>query len=139
MGGSMAGERAAAGCADYSVSKAAALHVVRIGAHELAGTGIRVNAISPGMIKTEEGMAAQIHTTHAKNGVMLYHDQVSPLRRPGLPEEVAAVALFLASDDASFVNGEVVHVDGGFGAMFGTPPGKKFFFSMPQASVAAKL
>jgi NAD(P)-dependent dehydrogenase (short-subunit alcohol dehydrogenase family) len=82
-----------------------------VAANELYGTGVRVNAILPGLIETEatKGLfdAAKARGAASKLG------HVNPLKRPGQPEEIAAMAAFLASEDASYVNGQSIAVDGG--------------------------
>jgi len=104
----IAAERANPRTVAYASSKAAALQMARVLAIELAPFGIRVNAISPGPIEgpltdrtlTPEGRAARI--------------QATPLHRLGQPEEIVDAVVFLASDAASFITGELLHVDGGF-------------------------
>jgi NAD(P)-dependent dehydrogenase (short-subunit alcohol dehydrogenase family) len=108
---SVAGLRANAGGHPYSASKAGVISLVQTAANSLSGTGVRVNAICPGLIET--GMTrplferARAHGTEAKIG------QLNPLQRAGEPREIAAMALFLASDEASYVNGQALAVDGG--------------------------
>src|SRR5437588_49063 len=108
---SVAGLRANAGGNPYSASKAGVISLVQTAANSLYGTGVRVNAICPGLIET--GMTqviferARVRGTHEKIG------QLNPLKRYGNPEEIAAAAAFLASDEASYVNGQAIAVDGG--------------------------
>jgi NAD(P)-dependent dehydrogenase (short-subunit alcohol dehydrogenase family) len=108
---SVAGLRANAGAAAYSASKAGVISLAQTAANSLLGTGVRVNAICPGLIETgmtrETFERARERGTHGKIG------QLNPLQRAGGPEEIAAMALFLASDEASYVNGQAFPVDGG--------------------------
>lgn len=90
-------------CAHYAASKAGLLSITRSLAKELAPYHIRVNAIAPGMIATEMGGTA---------GATL-GDLRIPLGRYGTPEEVAAAAVFLASDAASYVTGATLNLSGG--------------------------
>jgi len=101
---SEAAVRAIPNVGPYSVAKAALTHFTKIVAREYAACGIRCNAVSPGVIDTP--LIA---------GAPLGEDFISgiPLRRLGRPEEIANVVLFLASDLASYVTGEVIVVDGG--------------------------
>jgi NAD(P)-dependent dehydrogenase (short-subunit alcohol dehydrogenase family) len=87
----------------YSASKAALINLTKSMANIFGGKGIRVNAIAPGWINT--GMSTTASTEAAK---------LTPLGRNGRAEEVANVVKFLTSDDASFVNGATVVVDGGY-------------------------
>jgi NAD(P)-dependent dehydrogenase (short-subunit alcohol dehydrogenase family) len=105
---SVGGLQAGPGLGAYCISKAAVIHLTRSLAVELGPRGVRANVIAPGLIETR--MAEALF----KNEVG-YRAYVSanPLRRHGQPEEVAAAALFLASDAGSYVNGEVLVVDGG--------------------------
>ncbi len=108
---SAAGLRANAAGAPYSASKAGVISLAQTAANALFGTGVRVNAICPGLIET--GMTRWLFDAARERGTAGNIGQLNPLRRAGTAEEVAAVALFLASEDASYVNGQVVAVDGG--------------------------
>jgi len=108
---SVAGLRAHAGGPAYSASKAGVINLVQTAAHQLAGTGVRVNAICPGLIET--GMTRPLFELARQRGTSERIGQLNPLRRPGRPEEIARMALFLASDEASYVNGQAIAVDGG--------------------------
>ena len=108
---SVAALRANAGDAAYSASKAAINSLAQVAANELSGTGVRVNAILPGLIETE-GTRALFDAAKAR-GAASRLGQVNPLKRPGQPEEIAAMAAFLASEDASYVNGQAIAIDGG--------------------------
>jgi NAD(P)-dependent dehydrogenase (short-subunit alcohol dehydrogenase family) len=85
--------------------------MVQTTAQQLGGTGIRVNAICPGLIET--GMTKPIFDGARAKGSEGKIGQLNPLRRAGQPIEIAQMALFLASDDASYVNGQAMVVDGG--------------------------
>ncbi len=76
----------------------------------LSGTGVRVNAVCPDLIET--GMTRSIFERARARGTEDKIGQLNPLQRYGNPEEIAAAALFLASDAASYVNGQAVPVDG---------------------------
>ncbi len=108
---SVAGLRANAGGSPYSASKAGVISLVQTAANSLTGTGVRVNAICPGLIET--GMTRPIFDRARERGTAGKIGQLNPLQRPGAPEEIAAMALFLASDEASYVNGQAFAVDGG--------------------------
>lgn len=108
---SVAGLRAGAGPAAYSASKAGLINLVKVSALELAGSNVRVNAICPGL--TETGMTQSVFDYAREAGKIDRVGRLNPLRRGAQPEELAKVALFLASDDASYVNGQAVAVDGG--------------------------
>lgn len=119
---SVAGLRAGGGPAPYSASKAAVINLVRNAACQLAGTGIRVNAICPGLIET--GMTQPIfdmaRAAHKEDRI----GQLNPLKRAGVPDEIARVAVTLVSEDASYLNGEAVVVDGGLSASLPMIPGR---------------
>ena len=108
---SVAALRANAGGSPYSASKAGVISLVQTSANAFYGTGVRVNAICPGLIET--GMTTPIFDHARDRGTEGKLGQLNPLTRPGQPEEIAAMALFLASDDASYVNGQAFPVDGG--------------------------
>jgi len=108
---STAGLRAAAGNAPYSASKAGVVSLAQTAANSLFGTGVRVNAICPGLI--ESGMTRSLFEAARQRGTAGKIGQLNPLQRAGAPEEIAAMALFLASDEASYVNGQAFAVDGG--------------------------
>jgi NAD(P)-dependent dehydrogenase (short-subunit alcohol dehydrogenase family) len=119
---SVAGLRSGAGGPQYSASKAAVVNLVQTSAYQLAGTGIRVNAICPGLIET--GMTQPLFDHARSAGKEKKIGQLNPLRRGGRPEEIAHVALFLASDEASYVNGQAWAVDGGLSASLPFVPGR---------------
>ena len=108
---SVAGLRSGAGGIPYSASKAGVINLVQTCAQQLAGTGIRVNAICPGLIET--GMTKPIFERARERGTEGKIGQLNPLQRGGVPEEIAGAALFLASDDSSYVDGQAIVVDGG--------------------------
>jgi NAD(P)-dependent dehydrogenase (short-subunit alcohol dehydrogenase family) len=108
---SVAGLRGGAGPVPYSASKAGVINLVQTCAQQLAGTGVRVNAICPGLIET--GMTKIIYERARDRGTQDRIGQLNPLRRGGEPEEIAGAALFLASDDSSYVDGHALVVDGG--------------------------
>jgi NAD(P)-dependent dehydrogenase (short-subunit alcohol dehydrogenase family) len=111
---SVAGLRAGAGGPAYSASKAGVIQLVRVAATQLAGANIRVNAICPGLIET--GMTKPLYDMARAAGREGDIGHLNPLRRGGVPDEIAKAALFLASDESSYVNGEAIVVDGGLSA-----------------------
>jgi NAD(P)-dependent dehydrogenase (short-subunit alcohol dehydrogenase family) len=111
---SVAGLRAGAGGPAYSASKAGVISLVEIAATQLAGANIRVNAICPGLIETGMTRPFYEHARAAGKEDRLGH--LNPLKRGGEPGEIAAAALFLASDESSYVNGHALVVDGGLSA-----------------------
>jgi NAD(P)-dependent dehydrogenase (short-subunit alcohol dehydrogenase family) len=108
---SVAGLRSGAGGAAYSASKAGVINLVQNAAQQLGGTNIRVNAICPGLIETE--MTKTIYDVAREKGHGHRIGELNPLRRGGEPVEIARAALFLASDEASYINGQALVVDGG--------------------------
>jgi NAD(P)-dependent dehydrogenase (short-subunit alcohol dehydrogenase family) len=108
---SVAGIRSGAGGPAYSASKAGVINLAAVSAQQLTGTGVRVNAICPGL--TETGMTKPTFDYAKNKGVTHKLGQLNPLRRAAQPDELANVALFLASDLASYVNGQAIAVDGG--------------------------
>jgi len=108
---SVAGLRSGAGGAGYSASKAGVINLVQTAAQQLSGSGIRVNAICPGLIET--GMTKPIYDIARDRGQEHRLGELAPLQRGGQPREIARAALFLASDESSYVNGTVLTVDGG--------------------------
>jgi len=108
---SVAGIRAGAGGPAYSASKAGVINLVKTAAAQLCDSNIRVNAICPGLIET--GMTQGIYDMARAVGKQEMIGQLNPLRRGGEPNEIAQVALFLASDDSSYVNGHALVADGG--------------------------
>jgi meso-butanediol dehydrogenase/(S,S)-butanediol dehydrogenase/diacetyl reductase len=107
---SISGLRASTMRVAYGTSKAAVVHLTKQQAVELGTMGIRVNAVAPGPVETE--MAKQVHTPAIRAD---YADAI-PLGRYGSLEEIAGAIGFLCSPAASYVNGQVLAVDGGFDA-----------------------
>jgi meso-butanediol dehydrogenase / (S,S)-butanediol dehydrogenase / diacetyl reductase len=107
---SISGLRASTLRVAYGTSKAALIHLTRQQAVEYGNAGIRVNAIAPGPVETE--MAKKVHTPAIRAD---YHDTI-PLARYGSLEEIANAVGFLCSPQASYINGQVLAVDGGFDA-----------------------
>ncbi len=108
---SVAGIRSGAGSPAYSASKAGVINLAKVSAQQLSGSNVRVNAICPGL--TETGMTKPTFDYAREAGKMEKVGRLNPLRRGAQPEELAKVAAFLASDDASYVNGQAIAVDGG--------------------------
>jgi NAD(P)-dependent dehydrogenase (short-subunit alcohol dehydrogenase family) len=111
---SVAGLRAGAGGAAYSASKAGVINLVKVAATQMVGANIRVNAIRPGLIET--GMTGPIYDRARAKGQEDRIGHLNPLKRGGEPVEIANAALFLASDESSYVNGQAITVDGGLSA-----------------------
>lgn len=103
---SVVGVTGNAGQANYSASKAGLIGLTKTAAKELASRGITVNAIAPGFIETD--MTATL-SEKARNAML---SQV-PMGRAGQPEDIAAAVAFLASESASYITGQVIHVSGG--------------------------
>ncbi len=111
---SVAGLKAGASGHPYAASKAGVISLVQTTAYSLTGTGVRINAVCPGLIET--GMTKPIFDRAKERGTSDKIGQLNPLKRAGQPHELAATGLFLASDDASYVNGQAIPVDGGLTA-----------------------
>jgi NAD(P)-dependent dehydrogenase (short-subunit alcohol dehydrogenase family) len=108
---SVAGLRSGAGGPAYSASKAGVISLVKTAAQQLTGSNVRVNAICPGLIET--GMTEFVYERARAKGQEGRLGHLNPLKRGGEPGEIAAAALFLASDESSYVNGHALVVDGG--------------------------
>jgi NAD(P)-dependent dehydrogenase (short-subunit alcohol dehydrogenase family) len=111
---SVAGLKSGASGHPYGASKAGVISLVQTTAYSLSGTGVRINAVCPGLIET--GMTKPIFDNAKSRGTDGKIGQLNPLKRAGQPHELAAMGLFLASDDASYVNGQAIPVDGGLTA-----------------------
>lgn len=120
---SVAGINANAGIHAYSASKAGVISLVKTSAYSLAGTGVRVNAICPGIIET--GMTRPTIEKVRAKGREVQMGNLTPLRRIGQPNEIATMALYLASDESSYVNGQAIAVDGGLTASMPYDVGRK--------------
>ena len=107
---SISGLRASTLRVAYGTSKAGLAHLTRQLAVELGELGIRVNAVAPGPVDT--AMAKAVHSPAIRAD---YHDAI-PLNRYGLEEEIAEAIFFLCSDQASYITGQILAVDGGFDA-----------------------
>ena len=108
---SVAGIRSGAGGPAYSASKAGVINLVMVSAQQLCESNVRVNALCPGL--TQTGMTQPIFDHARDTGVQDKLGRLNPLRRAAQPEELAQVALFLASAQSSYVNGQALAVDGG--------------------------
>jgi len=108
---SVAGIRSGAGGPAYSASKAGVISLVKTAAQQLSGSNVRVNAICPGLIET--GMTKFVYERARAKGIEEKLGHLNPLKRGGQPCEIANAALFLASDESSYVNGHALVVDGG--------------------------
>src|SRR5258707_593203 len=111
---SVAGLKSGASGHPYAASKAGVISLVQTTAYSLSGTGVRINAVCPGLIET--GMTKPIFDNARERGTDGKIGQLNPLKRAGQPHELAAMGLFLASADASYVNGQAIPVDGGLTA-----------------------
>ncbi|KZO93103.1 3-oxoacyl-reductase [Calocera viscosa TUFC12733] len=136
---SIAGLRSGAGTIDYSASKAGVNSIAMTSAYQLQRTNIRVNSICPGLIET--GMTTTTFDYARSRGSAAKLGQLNPMGRYGISEgeqfvavaysaladdgaEIAQMALFLASDDASYVNGQNIAVDGGLSSSHPVIPGR---------------
>jgi NAD(P)-dependent dehydrogenase (short-subunit alcohol dehydrogenase family) len=116
---SVAGIRSGAGGNAYSASKAALINFTQTAACDLGGFNVRVNAVCPGLIET--GMTKPVFDYARSAGKEAKLGSRCELRRYGRPEEIAAAILFLASDEASFITGQALAVDGGNTASLNLP------------------
>ncbi|MFZ0930801.1 MAG: SDR family NAD(P)-dependent oxidoreductase [Syntrophobacteraceae bacterium] len=116
---SVAGIRSGAGGNAYSASKAALISFTQTSACDLGGFNIRVNAVCPGLIET--GMTKPVFDFARAKGKFDKLGSRCELRRYGRPEEIAAAILFLASDEASYITGQALPVDGGNTASLNLP------------------
>jgi NAD(P)-dependent dehydrogenase (short-subunit alcohol dehydrogenase family) len=109
---SVNGQRVFPNLAAYNTSKAAIDQLTRCAAIEWAGTGVRVNAVNPGVTVTNlhrrSGMAEEAYVAFLARA-----KETHPLGRPGQASEIAALILFLASEQAAWITGETVAIDGG--------------------------
>jgi NAD(P)-dependent dehydrogenase (short-subunit alcohol dehydrogenase family) len=116
---SIAGGRSAIASHSYSAAKAAVIHLSRCVAVELGDFGVRVNSISPGVTLTDTAISniaatQQITTGQAETLMTDYLKQLQPIPRAGTSDDIAHVALFLASDASTFITGQDFVVDGGY-------------------------
>lgn len=113
---SVNGKQSFAACASYCMSKAAVDQLTRCASIDLAKDGIRVNAVNPGVIKTNlhrtAGMDEEAYEGFLKRSIEVTHPLSSSLGRVGQPEEVAELIAFLVSDKAKFLTGECIAIDG---------------------------
>lgn len=109
---SVAGTRAFPGLLSYCVSKAAVDQLTRCAALDLAPNGVRVNAVNPGVVVTN--LHRRGGMDEARYAAFLEHSRAThPLGRPGTPEEIAELIVWLASPRASWITGETISIDGG--------------------------
>ena len=113
LAGSTAGIQGTANFSIYSASKAAVRSLARSWVLDLKGRGIRLNVLSPGPIRTPGLVELAGSDAAQQQGLVDYLASQVPLGRVGQPDEIARVAVFLASDDSSFINGAELFVDGG--------------------------
>ena len=129
---SVSGLEGDVGAVVYSASKAAVINLTRALSTDHAPEGIRVNAICPGTIATPPVQRAMADRSRARKT----YTQAHSLRRLGRPEEVANAAVWLASDEASFVTGEALVVDGGWMAQ--APVGRLPEYPPKRSAVAVR-
>jgi len=122
MTASVAGLRSGAGTIDYSASKAAVNNIAQTSVYQLQKTDIRVNAVCPGLIET--GMTTGIFQFARSKGAGAKIGQLNPMGRYGIADEIANVVTFLASDEASYVNGQNLAIDGGLSSSIPVVPGR---------------
>ncbi|MBT4776938.1 MAG: SDR family oxidoreductase, partial [Rhodobacteraceae bacterium] len=105
---STAGLRGGTGRAAYGAAKGGVIALTKVMAVELAEFGITVNALAPGAIDTE--LVAEMHSNETRQT----YQSAIPMNRYGTPDETAFAAIFLASEQARYINGHILGVDGGF-------------------------
>jgi NAD(P)-dependent dehydrogenase (short-subunit alcohol dehydrogenase family) len=113
--GSIWGGVGSAGSTAYCVSKGAVHQLTRAMALDHVEQGIRVNAVAPGEVRTPM-LSSQRDFTPTEEALQAMADATIPMKRLAEPEEIARVVVFLASDEASYMTGEIVHVDAGYTA-----------------------
>ena len=111
--GSISGMFGEPALAVYTASKAAVVNLTRSLAIDFASSGIRVNCVCPGWVDTGFNDPQFIHDGLTDDDIKILIERTVPMGRQGLPEEMAAAAAFLASDDASYITGQTLLVDGG--------------------------
>lgn len=119
---SVAGLRSGAGTIDYSASKAAVNSIAKTSVYQLQKTDVRVNTICPGLIETN--MTKDMFDSARQRGRESKIGQLNPMGRFGVAQEIAHMALFLASDESSYVNGQNIAVDGGLSSSHPVVPGR---------------
>ena len=105
------------GQVNYAAAKAGMVGMTKALAQEVASRGITANCIAPGMIETAMTDALGESARDAMLGMI-------PMKRPGTPDEVAACAVFLASDEARYVTGQTLHVNGGMAMIWTAATGR---------------
>ena len=113
--GSMSGDRVAPNQSIYGIAKAALHHLVRSAAIEFGAAQVRVNGVAPGFVQTPRLLAALPQSVW--DGVAA----VNPMRRCATPADIAKSLLYLSSDLSSYVNGNILHLDGGYGDLYQLP------------------
>jgi len=111
------------GLTGYVASKWAVRGMTKTAAMELAPLGIRVNSVHPGFIKTDMGVDEGVPTEQVHGLLEEYAGRMAPLGRAGVPEDIAKLAIFLASDESSYATGSEFVVDGGLTAGYPSPGG----------------
>ncbi len=138
---STAGHRTGHGPALYSIAKAAVLHLTRVAALQFASRGIRVNSISPGLIATPIfSIGTDLDREQSAAALPIIERElakIAPLEDHGKPEDIAATALFLASDDSRFITAQDIVVDGGLVAGYTTAESLEKFGGLHAALTAA--